>query len=234
MAVIIIPAAGEGSRFAKAGYTDSKPMLIARGAPMIARVLWMFASTHRKIVVCRAVDVDRIIGIGGGNIAAAIPLDKLTEGAALTVLCAEAQVSDDEPVVVVNSDNLILGGAAEGFIDEALKSNCDGAMLLFRTAAGPWSFAKLRGNRVVQVAEKSPISDFATAGVYYFKCWRILRTAICRMVANNDRVNGEFYLAPVYNYMIGVGMSVLGVEIPRHKFVSLGTPEDLEHFNALT
>lgn len=224
--VVVIPAAGEGSRFASAGYMMPKPLIEARGVPMIFRVADMFPD-ERRIVVCQKAFEKEVQEASNSEV---IPITKLTEGAALSVLCAEALVNDDDPVVVVNSDNIILNGVGD-FLRNV--GDADGSILTFKVASGPWSYARVRGERVVQVAEKTPISDNATAGVYYFKSWRILRTAVCRMIAANDRFNGEFYLAPAYNYMIGAGMTVTNFTIPKQNFVSLGTPADLELYNAL-
>lgn len=227
--VVVIPAAGEGLRFLKEGYTLPKPLIEARGVPMIHRVAQMFPA-ERRIVICQKAYEKEIQAASESEV---IPITKLTEGAALSVLCAEALVGDDDPVVVVNSDNIILGTDVAKFLDEAVLDGVDGAILTFKVDSGPWSYARIRGDRVVQVAEKTPISDNATAGVYYFKSWRILRTAVCRMIAANDRFNGEFYLAPAYNYMIGAGMTVSNFTTLKQNFVSLGTPEDLERYNAL-
>lgn len=229
MVTVVIPAAGEGSRFASKGYTDPKPLILARGIPMISRIAGMFPN-DRRIVVCQEKYEERIARCSDSE---TIPINKITEGAALTVLCAESLVQDNEPVVVVNSDNLILDGV-EDFLSDAEGSGCDGSILTFKVSSGPWSYARVKDERVVQVAEKNPISDNATAGVYYFRSWRILRTAACKMVAANDRVNGEFYLAPIYNYMIGAGMDVRNFTIDRSRFVGLGTPKDLELYNALS
>lgn len=227
--VVIIPAAGEGSRFVAAGYENPKPLIEARGVPMINRVAKMFP-TERRIVVCQKAYEKAIQAASESEV---IPITKLTEGAALSVLCAEALVHDSDAVVVVNSDNIILGDDVAKFVELAEREGVDGSILTFKVDSGPWSYARVRYNRVVQVAEKIAISDNATAGVYYFKSWRILRTAVCRMVAANDRFNGEFYLAPAYNYMIGAGMTVTNFTTQKQNFVSLGTPEDLERYNAL-
>lgn len=227
--VVIIPAAGEGSRFVNAGYVLPKPLIEARGVPMIRLVADMFPC-ERRIVVCQQQHQKQIQAASESEV---IPIVKLTEGAALSVLCAEALVRDDDPVVVVNSDNIMLGNTVTKFLDETVLDGVDGSILTFKVDSGPWSYARVREERVVQVAEKTPISDNATAGVYYFKSWRILRTAVCRMIAANDRYNGEFYLAPSYNYMIGAGMTVSNCTMQKQNFISLGTPEDLERYNAL-
>ena len=61
---------------------------------------------------------------------------------------------------------------------------------------------------VIEVAEKKPISDLATVGIYLFTRGRDFVSAAVDMLAANDRVNGEFYTCPVYNYMITNGARI--------------------------
>ncbi|HKD38414.1 MAG TPA: hypothetical protein VKB78_16485, partial [Pirellulales bacterium] len=49
-----------------------------------------------------------------------------------------------------------------------------------------------------------------------------------RMIADNDRVNNEFYVAPIYNRMIAAGADIR-ID-PADDVWCLGTPEDLQHF----
>ena len=110
------------------------------------------------------------------------------------------------------------------------KNRVDGSILTFQQEGGPWSFATVSRydpSLVTRIAEKEPISDIATCGVYYFRSWRLLRTAICSMVADNERYNGEFYLAPVYNHMIKHGGSVRTFDASEFGFTPVGTPEQL-------
>jgi len=91
-----------------------------------------------------------------------------------------------------------------------------------------WSYAGLAEDKVTitEVQEKKAISQSATAGVYYFSAGKIFVKAAEEMIANNDRVNNEFYVAPVYNYVINAGHRV--INYPIVGMYGTGTPEDLE------
>jgi dTDP-glucose pyrophosphorylase len=77
------------------------------------------------------------------------------------------------------------------------------------------------------VREKQPISNFATVGIYLFSRGGDFVDAAIEMILRQDRVNGEYYTCPVYNYMIGRGMRIGLKEIPCSSMHGLGTPEDL-------
>ena len=52
------------------------------------------------------------------------------------------------------------------------------------------------------------------------------------MIARNDRCNNEFYVCPVYNYLIA-GAARIGVhEIDVAAMHGVGTPEDLDLYLA--
>ena len=55
---------------------------------------------------------------------------------------------------------------------------------------------------VTRVVEKQVISDEATVGIYNFRRGRDFVSGADQMIAKNLRVNGEFYVAPVYNELI--------------------------------
>jgi len=83
---------------------------------------------------------------------------------------------------------------------------------------------------VTEVAEKVPISNLATVGIYYFRRGRDFVEAALDMIVENDRVNGEFYTCPVYNYMIRNGKKIGVFEVKSEAMHGLGTPEDLETY----
>lgn len=221
---VIIPAAGEGSRFAKVGYTDPKPFILAGGVPMVRRVADMFPMAARIVVICRREHAAKFLELGFVNL---VMVDKKTEGAAISVLCAESMVQDDDEVAICNSDNLFDLDLSDFF---RVSKKFDGSILTFNVDGGPWSYVQADVfGRVMRVVEKQQISNLATAGLYYFKSWKILRTAICKMVAENEKYNCEFYLAPAYNFVEG---NVFSYEMSQKQFISLGTPEALDAYHA--
>ncbi len=158
-----------------------------------------------------------------------VPVEALTEGTACTVLLAREHFDSDQPLLIANSDQLV-DVDLNLFVADCLKRGLDGSILVFRdeTRNPKWSFAQTDTiGRVVRVAEKVPISDLATVGIYLFRRGRDFVSAAADMIANNDRVNGEFYTCPVYNYMIRSGFNVGVYEIPQSAMHGIGTPQDL-------
>jgi hypothetical protein len=104
------------------------------------------------------------------------------------------------------------------------------------TADDPkWSFVGLDGaRRVTRVAEKQVISHEATVGIYNFRRGRDFVRGAEAMIAKDLRVNGEFYVAPVYNELIAEGARVAIYNVGREGagMYGMGIPDDLERFLA--
>ena len=161
-----------------------------------------------------------------------LPVKQLTEGTACTVLLARKTFDNDNPLMVANSDQLVDFEVAD-YLQDCRDRGLDGSILVFRDPARDpkWSFARLDDEGLVQeVAEKKAISDLATVGIYLFARGRDFISAAADMIANNDRVNGEFYTCPIYNYMIANGARIGVYEVPMDAMSGLGTPDDLTNF----
>lgn len=236
---VVIPAAGQGSRFASVGYANPKPFIDVAGLPMIQRVLNNMpgAGASQPTVILRKEHVAALPGAVDDLIARGVrivSIDALTEGTACTVLLAREHYDGDQPLLIANSDQLV-DVDLNAFVADCFNRRLDGSILVFRDddRDPKWSFALTdAGGLVTQVAEKKPISDLATVGIYLFSRGRDFVTAAADMIANNDRVNGEFYTCPVYNYMIRLGGRIGVYEIPRTAMHGIGTPEDLNIYLA--
>ena len=84
-----------------------------------------------------------------------------------------------------------------------------------------------------EVREKQVISKFASAGIYFFSRGDFFVESAIKMIVNNERVNGEFYTCPVYNYAIARGLKIGIYNIKEELMHGLGTPEDLYFFESL-
>jgi dTDP-glucose pyrophosphorylase len=92
----------------------------------------------------------------------------VTEGAACTTLLAKELIDSDAPLLIANSDQYIEWDSNE-FMYSMMADSIDGGILTFRSTHPKWSFAKLDDAGYVQeIAEKNPISDIATVGVYFW------------------------------------------------------------------
>lgn len=218
---LIMPMAGEGSRFSEQGYPVPKPLIDINGKPMFVRAIESIDLTFDDYVfiVRKEHNIKNAI-YQYYPTAKVIEIDELTEGAACTVLLAGRYIDDDDAVLVTNCDQLIEWDST------TFDASSAGNILCFHDPDKDpkWSFAQVdENNNVKKVAEKNPISEWATSGHYYWKNWRNYKDAAAHMISANDRTNGEFYLCPVYNYTIG---TIKMTKIDRMH--GLGTPEDLE------
>ena len=226
--------AGMGSRFANAGYALPKPFIDVAGKPMIVRVMENLAQPDAKfILLARKEHIEKnqqlIIQIQSEFDATFVPIDKLTEGTACTVLFARSLLSPEDSVVIANSDQIV-DDCFPSYIQDAKARNLDGSILTFTdTELNPkWSFAKIDAHGfVTQVQEKKAISQYATVGIYYFRRANELVDGIIQMIIENDRTNNEFYICPVYNYLIRGGKKVGIYNINQSQMHGIGTPEDL-------
>ena len=231
---IVIPMAGLGSRFSKAGYEKPKPFIDVDGKPMIVRVLENLSFPNaRYILIARKEHIEKekelVRQIENDFNATFISIDKLTEGTACTVLYARKYINNDEPLLIANSDQIVDINIFD-FINDCKNRNLDGSILTFvdEYKDPKWSFAKLdENNLVTEVKEKIVISEFATVGIYLYSRGRDFVDASIDMIIDNDRVNDEFYSCPTYNYAIKNGSKIGIYNIEFEQMHGIGTPEDL-------
>jgi dTDP-glucose pyrophosphorylase len=226
---ILIPMAGAGSRFEQAGYTFPKPLIEIHGKPMIQKVVENLNIDGRFIFLVQKEHYDKyalnyllpLISPG----CEIIQVDGITEGAACTTLLAKKFIDNDAPLITANSDQFI------EFLHEDWSEELygDGGMLTFKATHPKWSFARVDNmGYVTEVAEKQPISDTATVGVYYWGKGSDYVKYAEQMIEKDIRVNNEFYVCPVFNEAIQDGKEIK--TIPIKKMWGLGTPEDLRYF----
>ena len=229
---IIIPMAGHGSRFSQAGYTFPKPLIEVNGKPMIQKVIEnLKVDAHFVFIVQKEhrekYNLDSMLSLlaPGCNI---VDVDKVTEGAACTVLLGKDFINNEEPLVIANSDQFVEWNSLD-FFYKMNEQNLDGGIVSFKSTHPKWSYAKLdKDDFVLEVAEKKTISDIATVGIYYWKKGKDFVKYAEQMIDKNIRVNNEFYVCPVYNEAIKDGLKVKTFNVP--KMWGLGTPEDLNYY----
>lgn len=232
---IVMPMAGRGSRFADVGYRVPKPMIEVKGKPMYAWAMDSLPLTLARRVIFICLD-EHLKGFGleedihrrYAHLAPlVIPLSKVTEGQACTVLEARKHIDVAEPLIIYNADTWCRTGLDASL--PTLPASVAGVLGVFEAPGDKWSFARTDATgRVVEVAEKRRISNHASTGLYHFASGAEFVREADAMIAANDRVNNEFYVAPVYNRMIAQGREVR-VDVAKEVWV-LGTPEDLAHF----
>ena len=229
---ILIPMAGAGDRFRKAGYTFPKPLIEIDGMPMIEYVIRNLNIDANWIFIVQKKHYDKFfLKTLLNNIkknCKIIISDKLTEGAACTSLLAKDLINNNQSLLIANSDQVIKWSSDE-FMYFFQNSKADGGILTFDSSHPKWSYVKLDNlNMVEEVAEKKPISRNATCGVYFWKKGSDYVKYAERMINNNSRINNEFYICPVYNEAIKDKKKIIIKKV--EKMHGIGTPEDLQRY----
>ena len=234
---IVIPMAGAGSRFAKAGYSKPKPFIDVNGKPAIVRVMENLVHHQaRYLLIARKEHIDKeyelVKKIEKKFNATIISIDKLTEGTACTLLYAREYIDNNEFLLIANSDQVVDIDIVD-FIDDCKTRGLDGSILTFidKHQDPKWSFAKLNENNLVtEVKEKTAISQYATVGIYLYSKGKDFVNSAIDMIIENNRVNNEFYTCPTYNYAIKKGKKIGIYNIEFEKMHGIGTPEDLNSY----
>lgn len=229
---VLIPMAGTGSRFTDAGYVFPKPLIDVDGMPMIQAVVNSLGinATYTYVVQeehFNKYSLDYLLNAITPN-CNIIKINGITEGAAITCLLASDYINNSNPLIIANSDQIIKWNS-RNFLYTMYSKNADGGIATFRSSHPKWSYAKTDNNGIVlEVAEKKPISDNATVGIYYWKRGSDFVKYANQMIDKNVRVNNEFYVCPVFNEAIQDGKNIYA--FPVDKMWGIGTPEDLNYY----
>jgi len=228
--------AGQGRRFAEAGFTEPKPLIEIAGKPMVwwalqglpavspSRIIFIVAKEH---VSGHGID-ERLRSIFSPEVTVLVKSSALP-GQAGTVLSAVDLIDNNDPVLIHNCDTYAPG--TDKALEAALRDypNVDGLVPVFDSNDPSLSYVQTGPDGyAIKVAEKLVISNDATTGTYYFSRGRDFVRAAERMIRDDFRVRGEFYVLPCYQYLIDSGMRIRVVH-PEAVHV-LGTPEGAAAF----
>lgn len=237
--VNLIPLAGAGQRFIDAGYSVPKPLIDVAGLPMILRAAAALPKTDQWLFVCRGEHIDhyQIDDVlrqtyPGANV---VRLDELTEGQLCTCLIGARQLPPDANLQIGACDN-----GMEYDADRFDRMQGDVVVWTFRgnpaVRENPAMYGWVRVNdqdRVTCVSCKVPISDapendHAVIGAFTFRRVRDFVAIADKCIADNRRINGEFYIDEAVNTALEMELDVRVFEVDR--YVCWGTPRELTHF----
>ena len=245
-----MPMAGEGKRFAEAGYPMLKPLIPTterrdgKKRPMVVCAMndvpECVEAENRKIFVIRTdhdTDIHPVISEYFPE-AVFIGVDHLTEGQACTCLLAKEYIDNEQPLFIAGCDNGMV-------FDEAdFRKASDSAEVLVFTyrnhdsvlknpSAYGWIITDGESDRAAGVSVKkaisdNPVNDHAVVASFWFRRGHDFVRCAEEMISANDRVNGEFYVDKVIDYCIKNGLNTRVFEI--NKYLGWGTPEDYENY----
>lgn len=229
---------GLGSRFRKMGYSVPKYMIEAKGKTLFE---WSMISLEgykddvdQYIFIAMkddTCDVESFINekcekLGFQNYRVII-LDYLTDGQATTAMMAKRYWNPDHALLIYNIDTYVEAGEMNS---AELKG--DGFIPCFQAAGDHWSFVRLdESGKVVEIKEKKRISNYCTLGAYYFKTCALYNDLYDEYYSKTQElVNGEKYVAPLYDYLLSKNGEIYISDIQSEKVHVLGTPEELQAF----
>lgn len=228
---IVVPMAGLGSRFQRAGYKEPKPLIDVCGRPMYAwavdslpldaagRLIFILLSSQPRFAQLRD---DILIRYAKSN-PIVLEVSALTAGQAVTVLRAQEFIDNAEPLLIHNSDTAFT--IFPSWVRQAWQSECDGALLVFQSEEACLSYSREREDGwVAEVREKKAISPWASTGTYWFRHGSDFVRIAEDAVKSDQREAAEFYIGPLYNDLIASGGRVKNFRV--EYFYCFGTPED--------
>jgi hypothetical protein len=234
--MIVIPMLGKSSRFFEAGYSLPKYQLPLGGETVFAKTMRtfekQFSSVHFLFLIRADHDslafvTKEIIRLGIKDFRV-IEFHRETRGQAESV--AEGIVDYDSklPLIIFNIDTIRMN-----FEMPQQRDFGDGFLEVFQAEGTGWSFVEPgSNNKVVRTTEKKRISSLCSNGLYGFAKSNDFRLAFQDYIDSGAHVDGEIYIAPLYNYLIKRGANIK-YRIVDEKFIKhCGVPNDYEFLKA--
>ena len=237
---IIMPMAGEGSRFLKEGWNTPKPLIELNGKALFQRAIESVhinnaAMKYSFIVRKEHIDKYEI----DKRIKALLPeanifhVEKTTRGAVETCLIAREAIKKQDAIVVMDCDLEFKSKAYIESIRKILLKNTEevdgGILVSFNSNLPKYSYAEIdKDYRVLRTAEKEVISNHALCGAYFFSKAESFLSAANKLLNETDFNKPEFYVSLLYNYLINNGETVTLAEM--EEYYSYGTPEELKKY----
>lgn len=247
---ILIPMAGEGSRFKKEGYEIHKPVIPT--------------TNHRNgqkipMVVCASLDlpeinnpntkifyIDRDFHHQDGveneikkffPNANFITIEQLTQGQASSCLLAKDFIDNGDELLIAGCDNGIIYNQLEF---NQIKDDCDVIVFTFtdneavnqNPNAYGWvdvdEFNQVKSVSVKKPISDNPIKDHAIVSTFWFKSGTNFVKNAQEMIDKNDRINNEFYVDQIIKYCLINKLKVKAFKVD--KYLCWGTPKDYEEY----
>lgn len=234
-----VPMGGSGQRFVDAGYAMPKPLIDVDGRSMLAHLLADLAGCERLICAVHAGHLQttpiaaEILRLRPD--ARIVPVEPHKDGPIRTLLDAADAVDPDLPLLLHYAD-FATGWDLAAFRARVDERGWDAALDAytghFPHLGGATRYAGIRanGDQVLEIREKHCFTErlqdgWHSAGSYWVRRGGDLLRVAAAMVADDQRVAGEFFASTALGRLVTEGASV-GL-FPLQHFHQWGTPEDL-------
>jgi dTDP-glucose pyrophosphorylase len=230
--MIVFPMLGKSSRFKNAGYTIPNFQLPLGCNTVFTYSVKSFQRYFKNVPFLFLVRSDN----DSANFVAQevarmeikdyriIQFNYETKGQAESVALGIADYDDEVPLIIFNIDTIRLN-----FEMPSKDKFADGFLEVFKAAGDAWSFVEPGSDdKVLRTSEKHRISDLCSNGLYGFAKCKYFRLAYEDYLRSKKQVNGEIYIAPLYNYLINHGFDIRYTLVENTDIKNCGIPKDYE------
>lgn len=237
---IIMPMAGEGSRFLNEGWNTPKPLIELHGKKLFERAIESVSIEGAPMKYSFIVRQEHIDNYQiDKQIKEILPkaevfsVLKTTRGAVETCLIARNAIDMNDAIVVMDCDLEFKSRYYTEKIKEIISKKTDevdgGLLVSFNSNEARYSYAEInQSNIVIRTAEKEVISNHALCGAYFFSKADSFLYAADSLLNEANFSKAEFYVSLLYNYLIKKGEKVLLAKM--EAYYSYGTPEELKRY----
>lgn len=153
-----------------------------------------------------------------------------TQGSACSCLLAVDALDENEPLVIAGSDQII-DVNYQAVINQFVNNHDDGGVIIFEDVHPRWSYVKLdEFGKVVEAAEKRPISKNATTGFFYFNKGSLFVEAAKQMILKGAAVNGQYYVCPAFNEMILAQKNIGTYKIKKEQYYKFSHQSGIKNY----
>jgi len=233
---VLIPMAGRGQRFVDKGITTPKPFIQVGSKPMIQIAVETLNIPGQYIFVTRPYDIKNSLANSNDiatlrqvkSNAIIISAREFTSSSVATCFEATTFIQPQDELIITNCDQLLFNWEPEVFLKKMRESDAEGGVLTFKSNDPRHSYARVEGNKVLEIIEKKVISDVALVGVHYWRYAAEFFRCASRLVESLQNSSREAYISETYNFTIKQNRKVIYHDISPGKFIPLGTPEDIK------
>ena len=232
--IVLIPLGGTGERFKQNGYKTPKAMINLFGKPMLYYLIdnlntqnidFIYIAYNEEYYYYRLEDILRK-NYPELNFKF-LRLYQNTRGAAETINLALQNLTnyEDKPILCLDSDNF--------YTTDIIKLwNGENKLITFKDYENSniYSYVKLENDIIVDIIEKTKISEHACCGAYGFSSYKVLQKYTQYILDNNITEKNEFYTSVVIKQMLKDNILFKNCEISFNNWHCLGTPLQVKIF----
>lgn len=234
---VIIPLAGDGTRFKNEHFSNPKPLIkvfkktlieISIKSLNLKNANFFFVTRKYKNkkfnnqllkILKKYTSSNRIIKLG-----------KTTNGPVSTCLKVK-KIDQNKPLIIANCDQY-LNWKPEVFLNFVKKKNIDGAVLTYKSRSKKNSFVAIKNNKIINIVEKKVISDNALIGVHYWKKTSLFFESSKKLIFDlkKNKNKREPYISETYKYLLKKKLTLVPYLLKKKEYFLIGTPKDYRNF----